>query len=105
MVVASFLLVLLSGFQGNMIIQTIRFVILLSCIIPVSLRVNLDFSKIVFSWKISNDINIEGAVARNSEIPEELGRIQFILTDKTGTLTQNEMIFKTMSMEHFSFSF
>lgn len=36
---------------------------------------------------------------RNSTIPEELGRIQFLLTDKTGTLTQNEMIFKKIAME------
>ena len=36
---------------------------------------------------------------RNSTIPEELGRIQYLLTDKTGTLTQNEMIFKKIAME------
>jgi len=39
-------------------------------------------------------------MARNSEIPEELGRVQFVLSDKTGTLTQNEMIFKVLSMEN-----
>jgi len=100
---AAVLLVATSSYEGNFLVQTVRFVILLSCIIPISLRVNLDFSKIVFSWGITNDINIPGAVARNSEIPEELGRVQFILSDKTGTLTQNEMIFKTLSMEHLSF--
>lgn len=42
---------------------------------------------------------IQGTIARNSTIPEELGRIQFILTDKTGTLTKNEMIFKRLSLE------
>lgn len=31
---------------------------------------------------------------RNSSIPEELGRIEHLLCDKTGTLTQNVMIFK-----------
>ena len=30
---------------------------------------------------------MEGTISRNSTIPEELGRIEFILTDKTGTLT------------------
>ena len=38
-------------------------------------------------------------IPRNSTIPEELGRVQFLLTDKTGTLTQNDMIFKKISME------
>jgi len=60
---------------------------LLSSIIPISLRVNLDFSKLYFSYCISNDPDIEGAIARNSTIPEELGRISYVLTDKTGTLT------------------
>lgn len=42
---------------------------------------------------------IPGSIVRNSTIPEELGRIQFLLTDKTGTLTQNDMIFKKLAME------
>jgi len=48
---------------------------------------------------VESDEEIEGTIARNSTIPEELGRIQFMLSDKTGTLTQNDMIFKKISME------
>lgn len=58
------------------------------------MRVNLDFGKLIFCYMINEDKEIEGTVARNSGIPEELGRIQYLLTDKTGTLTQNDMIFK-----------
>jgi phospholipid-translocating ATPase len=47
-----------------------RYVLLLASIIPISLRVNLDFSKTFFSYKISNDENIPGTVSRNSSIPE-----------------------------------
>lgn len=52
----------------------------------------------IFSYKINNDKSIEGAIARNSQIPEELGRVQYILSDKTGTLTQNDMVFKRVSI-------
>ncbi len=41
---------------------------------------------------------MEGALARNSQIPEELGRVEYILSDKTGTLTQNDMVFKKISI-------
>jgi phospholipid-translocating ATPase len=63
--------------------------------------VNLDFSKLVFSWKIDSDNFIKGAKARNSQIPEELGRISYIMSDKTGTLTQNTMVFKRLSLESY----
>jgi phospholipid-translocating ATPase len=89
----------LSGTSNNWIFMIGKYILLTSSMIPISLRVNLDFSKIIFSYKISNDERIPGALARNSEIPEELGRIQFVLSDKTGTLTQNEMIFKNLSLE------
>ena len=103
MTATAFLVVVASGTSQNWIFMTIKYILLTSSVIPISLRVNLDFSKIVFSYKISHDPMMPGALARNSEIPEELGRIQFILSDKTGTLTQNEMIFKNLSLEQNQF--
>ena len=80
-------------------IDFFRFVLLLSAIIPISLRVNLDMAKVFYSYGIYRDEEMPGTIPRNSTIPEELGRIQFLMTDKTGTLTQNDMVFKKMSME------
>ncbi len=57
-----------------------------------SLRVNLDMAKILYSWVIQRDSHIPGTVVRSSTIPEEMGRVEYLLTDKTGTLTQNEMV-------------
>ncbi len=47
-----------------------RMLILLSSIIPISMRVNLDFAKLFYSSSINNDKFIEGSIARNSTIPE-----------------------------------
>lgn len=33
-------------------------------------------------------------LVRNSDLIEELGQIEFVFSDKTGTLTRNEMEFK-----------
>ena len=56
-------------------IEFFRYLILLSAVIPISLRVNLDFAKLLYSYRINKDKDIEGTIARNSNIPEELGRI------------------------------
>ena len=48
--------------------------------------------KVVYSWFIVHDKDIPGTVVRSSTIPEELGRIGYLLSDKTGTLTENEMV-------------
>lgn len=103
MMVLSFGIVALSGFRGNIMINFFRFVLLLSAIIPISLRVNLDLGKVYYCLGIYKDQDIPGTIPRNSTIPEDLGRIQFLLTDKTGTLTKNDMIFKKLNMEFAAF--
>jgi len=55
-------------------------------------------AKIYYAYCIYRDEEMAGTIPRNSTIPEELGRIQYLLTDKTGTLTKNEMIFKKVAM-------
>lgn len=88
----------LKGFNGPWYRYMFRFVLLFSYIIPISLRVNLDMGKAFYSWQIQTDPEIAGTVVRSTTIPEELGRISYLLTDKTGTLTQNEMIFKKIHL-------
>ncbi|RXM35067.1 putative phospholipid-transporting ATPase IIB [Acipenser ruthenus] len=98
MVVLSVVMVALQGFVGPWFRNLFRFVLLFSYVIPISLRVNLDMGKAVYGWMIMKDENIPGTVVRTSTIPEELGRLVYLLTDKTGTLTQNEMVFKRLHL-------
>lgn len=38
------------------------------------------------------------ALARNSNLNEELGQVKYVFSDKTGTLTENIMEFKKCSV-------
>ena len=76
--------------------------ILLNTLIPISLIVTIEFVKVVqskfiesdalmFSWERDKLIQ-----AKTAPLMEEIGQINYIFTDKTGTLTRNVMEFKAM---------
>ncbi|KAL8694468.1 MAG: hypothetical protein Q9218_000880 [Villophora microphyllina] len=79
------------------------FIILFNTMIPLSLYVSLEIVKL-FQLMLMNDIEMYDAVsntpmeARTSTINEELGQINYIFSDKTGTLTNNSMRFRKMSV-------
>jgi phospholipid-translocating ATPase len=75
----------MKGLYGTWYLQWFRFLLLLSSVIPISLKVNLDVTKLFFSWRINTDSQIENTRAQNTSIPEDLGRVEIILSDKTGT--------------------
>ena len=103
-VVMSVIMVVLKGFDGPWYIYIFRFILLFSYLVPISLRVNLDMGKIFYSWSIGRDKNIPGTQARSTTIPEELGRVSYLMSDKTGTLTMNQMIFKKLHLGNVAYS-
>jgi len=102
-VILSLIMVALKGFHGPWYRYLFRFILLFSYIIPISLRVNIDMAKTVYSWFIQHDQEIANTLVRSSTMSEELGRISYMLSDKTGTLTQNEMVFKKLHLGTVSF--
>lgn len=71
------------------------FLILFSTFIPVSLFVTLEFVRLFQAIFMQADIqmktNGKGAAARATNLNEMLGTVNHILSDKTGTLTENIM--------------
>ncbi|KAL5723493.1 P-type phospholipid transporter [Ranunculus cassubicifolius] len=73
--------------------------ILYGYLIPISLYVSIEIVKVLQSVFINHDIHMyheetdKPARARTSNLNEELGQVDTILSDKTGTLTSNSMEF------------
>lgn len=81
-------------------IRVIIFFVAYSNIIPISLYVALEIVKIVQGVFIFYDNQIfdyesdRPSKCRATDLIEELGQVEFVFSDKTGTLTQNNMILK-----------
>ncbi|XP_057549813.1 probable phospholipid-transporting ATPase 4 [Amaranthus tricolor] len=78
--------------------------ILYGYLIPISLYVSIEFVKFLQAIFIDQDIHMYDeesgtpAQARTSNLNEELGQVDTILSDKTGTLTCNQMDFLKCSI-------
>ncbi|KAJ8297759.1 hypothetical protein KUTeg_024290 [Tegillarca granosa] len=82
----------------------LTFIILYNNLIPISLLVTLEVVKFIQAIFINWDLDMyyaetdTPAMARTSNLNEELGQIRYIFSDKTGTLTQNVMEFRKCSV-------
>jgi len=78
--------------------------LLLSKYVPISLILTVELVRVIQSWMITGDeemtqqsTKIKTAV-QTPNVCDEIGQIEYILTDKTGTLTKNMMDFKKISV-------
>ncbi|KAM4733121.1 phospholipid-transporting ATPase IG isoform 1-T2 [Anableps anableps] len=93
----------------KMFTDFLSFMVLFNFIIPVSMYVTVEMQKFLGSFFIAWDKDFfdpeikEGALVNTSDLNEELGQVEYIFTDKTGTLTQNNMEFIECCIDGFQY--
>ena len=86
------------------ILDIFTYWVLYSNLVPISLFVTIEIVKYFQAFLINSDLDIyysetdTPATCRTSSLVEELGQIEYIFSDKTGTLTCNVMEFKQCSI-------
>lgn len=90
-------------------LQFVRALILYGYLIPISLYVSIEVVKVLQAMLINMDFKMydestgKAVEARTSNLNEELGQVEMVLSDKTGTLTCNQMEFRKCSIEGISY--
>ena len=93
----------------HVLLITGRWMIVLSNLVPISLLVTVEAIKFTQAYFIMWDANLldestgTQADVQSSNLNEQLGRVSYIFSDKTGTLTRNHMEFKKMSIGKYNY--
>ncbi|XP_055712807.1 phospholipid-transporting ATPase IF-like isoform X3 [Phlebotomus papatasi] len=96
---------MVANYQISQFLQDyFSFLILFNYLIPISLYVTIEVHKFLGSFYMEWDEELYDAatnqpcIVNTSDLNEELGQVEILFSDKTGTLTKNEMIFQQCSI-------
>ncbi|XP_065365447.1 phospholipid-transporting ATPase IF-like [Calliphora vicina] len=88
----------------NIIEDFLAFLILFNYMVPISMYMNIELYRVFNAFFIQQDQNLydaatdQRAVVNSSNLNEDLGQVNILFSDKTGTLTRNEMVFQQCSI-------
>ncbi|KAF8176378.1 hypothetical protein K438DRAFT_1770578 [Mycena galopus ATCC 62051] len=88
----------------NALVTFVSCLVMFQNIVPISLYISIEIVKTIQAYFISQDVDMyyEGydtpCVPKTWNISDDLGQIEYVFSDKTGTLTQNVMEFQKCSI-------
>ena len=95
--------------SGEYFILLFRIYLIVNSFVPLDLLAMLEISKLMFTPMMQNDaemVYVEESIrdtvqfkANTLNLAEELAQVEYIFCDKTGTLTQNELVFRALCLQ------
>ncbi|TBU57250.1 phospholipid-transporting ATPase 1 [Dichomitus squalens] len=93
-----------SSYVLNAVVTFVSCLIAFQNIVPISLYISIEIVKTIQAFFISQDVDMyykpfdAACTPKTWNISDDLGQIEYIFSDKTGTLTQNVMEFQKCSV-------
>ncbi|OQS00002.1 phospholipid-transporting ATPase [Thraustotheca clavata] len=90
----------------NFVSTFVTYLILYNNLVPISLYISLEVVKWYQAKIMEKDPEMidphtgRAVLARTSNLNEDVGQIKYLFSDKTGTITKNEMVLKVISIDN-----
>lgn len=84
--------------QYNLLQPIVTFTLLYNNIIPISLFMVIDIIRVIQSYMMTK--RMDGVKFNTERVNENLGQVEYILTDKTGTVTEQTLRVKALIIGH-----